>query len=194
MAQGFRCSKETSLYVYRQDVAADTAILGANVRTFVKGGSNPFTGGAWSRLPHTASVELSPDVTESTRVRTSDTGGLKVKTCSDTVSYSCDVTSYLDPADWLWAYLLTDPTNPGSAENYLRWYSLCPNRGNAAGDTPDFDGATLFLGRVTPGGLTSDNDSEDPESTDWSISITYGPIFPDATWAVNQNVPLRNIA
>lgn len=192
MAQFYRCSKDGSLYVFREpahDATGDTTIALADVRTFATTGTpNPFTtaaGGAgaiWSRLPHTKSVTLSPDVTEAEKVRTSDTGGLRVKACSDSVSYNCEITSYLDDNDWLWNYLLSDPSNPGNIANYSRWFVMTESAsGDTTGTTPNFKGAIFFAGRVTPGGISFDNEADAPGSTDWSVSVTVGPVFPGGT-------------
>lgn len=185
MALSTRCYTDGGLYVYRETGTTNTTITESSVRTYASsGGSTPFSGGlGWARLPHTKSVSLSPDVTEPDKIRTSDTGGIRVPGCASSVSYSCDVTSYLSEDDWLWWYLLSDPTQPGNLQNPTRWFCITKNITlDTNGNTPDVEGATFVLGRVTPGGFEFDNESDTPQSTDWTISV-QGLVFPGVSLA-----------
>lgn len=194
MALSTRCVTDGGLYVYRENGTVNTTITEASVRAYAKGGANPFTGGiGWARLPHTKSVSLTADVTEPEKIRTSDTGGLRVAGCKSSVSYSCEITSYLSEDDWLWWYLLSDPTQPGNVDSATRWFVVTDGiTTDTTGTSPNFDGATFLLGQVTPGGFSFDNEADTPQSTDWSITVE-GLVFPDVSGTVVKAANLRDL-
>ena len=62
-----------------------------------------------AKLPGVISWELSTELEEATTIRTSDTGGVKVKPCADTLEFDLNISVALDTEDWIYAYILNDP-------------------------------------------------------------------------------------
>ena len=75
------------------------------------------------KLPAIITWELTNETEEATSIRTSDTNGLKVKPCGDTLEWKAVFTCALDPQDWSYCYLLEDKgagqaLMPGDTKSY----------------------------------------------------------------------------
>lgn len=149
--------------------------------------SGNFTAASWTKLPHTVTWELTPDVEEPTEIRTSDTAGKKVKPCAGATTWSLEVSSALCVDDWLYYYILNspydDPADPAYLWMALTWDSAVTkavlDAGVAALPTGGSSVNTILCqGLVQPPGLGFDNDSSDPTQVEWSMEILTGPFFP----------------
>lgn len=178
----------------------DTTISETDVRNYAKStaGATPFNttaggaGAAWRRIPHIKSVGITSDITTPETIRTSDTGGKRIPGCGGSTSFNIEVTSYLDEEDWLYNYILHDPTDPGAAINPERWYVIVSSM-PASGVAFDPEGATFFAGKVTAGGFSFDNESDVPQSVDWQITVTKlvfpaGETYASSLWGVSRAI------
>lgn len=153
---------------------------------------------AYTKLPGTISWALEADITEADEVLTSDTNGLLVKACGDTVSYSLNVESALCTADWLYNILLQGVSaaasrNPGLTNQlqlFATWDPAVTDvEVEAGGITFDIDPdqvgdesgvvrGVFMTGTVTPGGFGVDGgNSTAPVTTEWSVNLT-DVVFP----------------
>lgn len=153
----------------------------------VDGSGYPASGtGSWLMLPHTVSWEFTADVEEPTEIRTSNTDNKKVKPCQGATSFESSVNSALCDEDWLYAYILTDETDPSEGGDlwfYLCWDNVAPTI--TASTHPS--AAAVYAntgvwvrGTVQAPGIEFDNDSSDPVVQEWTIKITNGPWLPGA--------------
>lgn len=140
----------------------------------------------WTMLPHTISWDLQANVEEPTEVRTSNTGGNKIKTCGGATSWSVAVRSLLADDDWLYSYLLNaphrTPTDVATLWFYLAWNTSQPihTAGAAISYTAGLGNSdgVIVKGFAEAPGFGFDNDSSDPQTTEWTIRVQAGPYFP----------------
>jgi hypothetical protein len=152
------------------------------------------------KLPGIVTWDMTPDVEESTAIRTSSTAGKKVKPCGDSIEWSIDLTAALDPTDWLYAYILSDPgadtpLDPSLGRQcwaFLTWdvdyrTSMATAKPNVSKDiNNEFDMTTYdgsddgiyVYGTFNPPGVNVDNDASDASVVDFSFNIEAGPFLP----------------
>lgn len=157
----------------------------------------------WKRLVHVDTWRLVPNRQEANKKRTSDTGGAAVKFCGDVVDFTFEVTNTLCIDDWLYADILSDPTNPALGKTawfFFGWdcdHAPAPQGTGTdpTGDDPDDNvladlldgtyvgssGGLYAKGVVNPPGFGVDNNGSDPSTADWTVDVIVGPRFPKDT-------------
>ena len=156
------------------------------------------------KLPAIITWELTNETEEATSIRTSDTNGLKVKPCGDTLEWNAEFTCALDPEDWIYCYLLEDkgagkalmPADTKSYWVFVTWdstyrtlaphdyhgWSSSASTGNGIDPSTSLhtgDNAGIwFFGEFNPPSISVDNDASDASTSDFSCSIAHGPYFP----------------
>lgn len=160
--------------------------------------------GGWIKLPGTTKWALTPNVTESTTLVTSDTNGNLVKPCPDTVEWSLENRSALCDVDgsWLfqfipmlgstvckWYFLTWDDNPPADILDQLETAfpdGAIPTRsdGPGAGNTLsalDVYGL-LAAGFANPNGMELDAANVGTAvENEWSIAVQVGPYEPNFT-------------
>lgn len=156
----------------------------------------------WTRLVHMDSWNLTPNRTEATKKRTSDTGGAAVKFCSDIIDWTCTIVNTLCVEDWLYADILVNQRNPSAGKTtwfFLGWDCVHAPAPLGTGTDPSLadadtiignestyttsDGGIYLYGTVSPPGFGIDNTNSDPATGEWNIDIISGPYFPAASGA-----------
>ncbi len=152
--------------------------------------------GTWRKVYGMTKWGLVPEVDESEALITSETSGKKIKPCPDIFTWSLENRTALSDTDanWLFGNFLADHAKPEQTVPqwwYATWHDdsivdiakLGIVWGPGATVTKSDTFGFIMLGFVNPGGIEIDAaNGGTAVETDWTVEITKGPFFPDATF------------